>query len=105
MTAICHNKSFPSNIRERLADSAAVMSVYGIENPLEGEFLLTLFNHFEEKDLVHFAWGIGNLLENAESPIIERIWTRWLREYWRRRSEGIPKPISPGGRYDGALDS
>jgi hypothetical protein len=40
MTAICHTTSFPSNIRERLADSAAVMSVYGIENPLEGEFLL-----------------------------------------------------------------
>jgi hypothetical protein len=89
-----HIASFPKDMRNRLSDSAAVVVVYGIENPIESEFLTTAFQHFEEDDLIHFAWGIGNLLEKAEVSVIDRLWNGWLKEYWRRRSLGVPKPVS-----------
>lgn len=85
---------FPKEMRSKLSESAAVVVVYGIDQPLESEFFTTAFEHFEEGDLIPFAWGIGNLLETAEDSVVDRVWNGWLKEYWRRRSLGIPKPVS-----------
>jgi hypothetical protein len=77
-----------------LAESAAVVVFYGIEQPLDSAFFSAIFLHFEENDLLQFAWGIGNLLERAESSVIARVWNDWLKEYWRRRAMGLPKSVS-----------
>ncbi len=92
--ALRHISSFPKEMRSKLAENAAIVAMYGFENPLDTEFLITAFQHFEESDLLQFAWGIGNLLERAEVTVIDRVWNTWLKEYWRRRSLGLPKPIS-----------
>jgi len=92
--AVRHISVFPKEMRNRLSESVAVAIVYGIEIPFESGLFNTAFQHFEEGDLVQFAYGIGNLLENAESSVVNRVWNGWLKEYWRRRSLGLPKPVS-----------
>lgn len=92
--ALRHIAKFPKEMRSKLSESAAVVVFYGIDEPLESEFFTTAFEHFEEGDLIAFAWGIGNLLETAEDSVVDRVWNGWLKEYWRRRSLGLPKPVS-----------
>lgn len=91
--ALCHIASFPKTMRDRLAERASVVAMYGSKNPLDSEFLIAAFQHFEEPDLIQFACGIGNLLERAEGYVVDRVWNGWLKEYWRRRALGLPKPV------------
>src|SRR6185312_3379224 len=65
---------FRKEVRSRVAENAAVVVFYGIERPLESELLTTALEHFEEGDLIQFAWGINNLLEKAETVVVDRVW-------------------------------
>jgi Domain of unknown function (DUF4020)/SIR2-like domain len=92
--ALRHIGSFPKEMRNRLSQAAAGVVFYEIKSPIESEFLKTTFQHFEENDLIQFAWGIGDLLEKADMGVIDRVWNGWLKEYWYRRSLGLPRQVS-----------
>ena len=86
----------PDHLREAVANQAASLALFGIENPLADAWIMQVVVRLPEPDLERFASKVRQFLDESEPSTAERIWTRWLHQYWRARLLGTPKPLSAG---------
>ena len=84
----------PDRLPERAIEHLAGLCLYLIPNPLDGDWLFNVLHLLSEDRMGKFAATIDRFLSDSESDVNEKIWTRWLRDYWIARSQGIPKSLS-----------
>ena len=81
--------------RKRFLLYVASMMVYYVDDPLT-EWVPRLFKRLSEDGRAEFARHIGMHLERASPEVRSDCWTRWLRQYWRNRLNGVPVPLIQG---------
>ena len=77
---------------DRFIGAYAAMLAYYAPNPLE-TWIPELFEHCSDGDRRHFADVIRLYLADMTDAQQLEWWRRWLRDYWRNRSQGVPAPL------------
>lgn len=84
-----------SRLCERFINDIANIAVYSSRNLLQegwiGKFLKAV--NFEERK--RWAFHIGRILRSMEEEVAQKLWNRWLKDYWEQRITGIPLPLEP----------
>jgi len=88
-----HVEQFPERIREALVNHIAGLVLFGIENPLAKGWMTRIVQKLQDSDLEQLAHTIDRSLDRTDSEIAERVWERWLKEYWNLRLLGTPKRL------------
>lgn len=83
-----------SGIRKEFVNLYASMILYYVDDPLE-RWIPELFKYTNVNDMRSFAIKIENYLQKADSNLRSDCWNRWLKEYWQRRLDGVPKALEP----------
>ncbi|MDA2926861.1 DUF4020 domain-containing protein [Acidobacteria bacterium AH-259-G07] len=78
--------------RHRLAEHAAGIAVFWLEDPLQ-EWIPSFLQATEDEDRSDFAAFIGTFLENMETDARQKLWQRWLKLYWENRNQSLPVPL------------
>lgn len=84
-----------ANHRDRFAEFFAVMVVFYMDDPLK-EAIPAFFQGGEEEDWRNFARHIDHLLRGLSEEQQTEQWEKWLKSYWERRLQGIPKALTNG---------
>jgi hypothetical protein len=71
----------------------AGISLFRIENPLTGNWLLNLLNKLGDEDREQLAQSFDRFLTDATPAVAEGAYKRWFKKYWETRLLGIPKPL------------
>jgi hypothetical protein len=91
---ITHLEVFPKDIREHAIDDVAELALFQLDNPVASGWLWNVLHELSTDDISHLATRIDWLLKSTDSVLVERIWGRWLRDYWEKRLLGVPIPLS-----------
>ena len=83
-----------SKIRDRFVSLYSSMILYYVDDPLE-RWISELFKYANVNDMRSFAIKIENYLQKTDSNLRSDCWNRWLKEYWQRRLDGVPKALEP----------
>ena len=82
----------PSSHRHRFIGHYLTMVGYFVDDPLD-TWIPRLFDHGGDEIRKEFAAEIGDHVRTMDDSQIEQWWKRWLRDYWRGRLAGKPKPL------------
>ncbi len=98
----CMKSLFPNGFphggrfRDQFIRRYMVMVAYFVEEPI-ALWIPKFFAHADAEDRGRFAWHIGQHLKSMDDARQQEWWTRWLRQYWENRLQGIP-PGPPTAR-------
>lgn len=87
-------QNIPEKLWERMTLLLSSIAVYGSTNPLEDGWLAEFINKADEKARGNWTRHISHMLQEADENVITQVWNSWLNQYWQRRTEGYPKPLS-----------
>lgn len=96
-----YQDSFPllstklTDVHSRFLQHLAAIALYADVNPMETGWLRNLHLHTEQDIWVEFAKTFGRELKPLKPSAILKVWKTWLSEYWSRRIEGEPFPLTP----------
>jgi len=94
--AFSHLLSELRNERKRFVEHVAGISLFGMNDPLEENWLYDFLEKVEEEDRVSFASHLSNRLMTMEEETKSGLWKRWLKRYWLDRNQGVPLPLADG---------
>jgi hypothetical protein len=80
-------------VREALIHQVAGVALFRLENPLANDWFPNVLLQFEDKDLSQLAATIDRYLGDVETSITEKIWGKWLADYWKMRLTNKPKAV------------
>ena len=83
----------PEDIRQGLVNHIAGLALFRIDNPLADGWFMAIVKNLAEPDLERLAWTIDRSLDQTATETAEHVWTRWLKEYWKLRLLGTPRPL------------
>jgi hypothetical protein len=83
----------PEDVRQGLVNHIAGLALFRIDNPLANGWFMAIVKRMAEPDLERLAWTIDRFLDQTDTETAERVWTRWLNEYWNLRLLGTPRPL------------
>lgn len=92
--AISRLEVFPKKLRERAIDHIAGLALFRFEDPLTSGWLGKILPKLSTEDRDHLAHAVHHLLNDTDPHIAEKIWDRWLKNYWEMRLLGTPMPLS-----------
>jgi hypothetical protein len=84
----------PDDLRQHAISHVAGLALFLFDNPVASGWLTTTVAKLPQSDLDHFASEIDRLLDDTAPTVAEKIWDRWLKDYWEMRLLGKPKPLS-----------
>lgn len=70
------------------------LALFHFENPVASGWLTKTVAKLPQSDLDRLTSEIGRLLDDTAPTVAEKIWDRWLKDYWEMRLLGKPKPLS-----------
>ena len=104
-------KTFPQlstklpSMRTKFCRHLASIAINSSSNPIEEDDWLWKF--LSENDLEsHAKWAaeVGSLLlYSLDEETIKDLWGRWMADYWSKRTEGVPRPLSLGEKKEMVL--
>jgi len=84
------------NVREDFCEHLALCALSGMTNPVTEGWLGEFIAEAELQDRITWARKITRKLWQRAFPVsVKEVWELWMREYWRQRIQGIPKPLDP----------
>jgi len=83
----------PEDIRQGLVNQIAGLALFRMDNPLADGWFTTMVQKLDRPDLERLSWTIDRLLDQTDTETCERVWTHWLKEYWKLRLLGTPRPL------------
>jgi hypothetical protein len=86
----------PEASMHALGPQLAILAVLVVDDPLNQEMLSRCIRPLPDDVLETFARTISQILRGLKRDAAESIWRRWLLEYLRQRSLGLPKPLTAG---------
>ena len=81
-------------VRNLMVEHVVFICIFGMNDPLGNGWLADFLNSAETEDRTSFASQFGQSLMNMQDDTKKALWNRWLREYWERRNQGVPVPLS-----------
>ena len=87
-------RSEPKPVRDLLVEHVVIICIFGMNDPLGNGWLADFLNSAETEDRTSFASQFGQCLMNMQDDAKKALWDRWLKEYWERRNQGVPVPLS-----------
>jgi uncharacterized protein DUF4020 len=84
--------------RDDLAARLAGVTLYSSADPWHGGSLERFIVAADSETLVAWAAALGRQLRELSPEAATLAWTRWMRDYWRERLTGVPRPFSDGER-------
>lgn len=81
--------------REHLIYHIAGIALFRLENPLLNNWLPNQVQKLDDDERIQLAAAIDRSLGEIDVSIAEKIWERWLAEYWKMRALNTPKPLLP----------
>ena len=78
---------------DRFVEIYAAAVFFYADDPLR-EWIPAFFEEPSEEGRRYFAFYIGGYLRAADETQQRDCWKRWLGSYWKRRLNGIPKPLN-----------
>lgn len=82
--------------RRELGRHLATVAVLALQNPLDRSILPRCVRPLPADVLESFAITVSQRLREMTQDDAQAVWRRWLLEYLRERSLGLPKPWTPG---------
>jgi hypothetical protein len=70
------------------------LALFCFSDPVSSGWLTKTVAKLPQSDLDHFTSEIDRLLDDTGPVVAEKIWDRWLKNYWEMRLQGIPRPLS-----------
>lgn len=92
---IMRNAQMSDRVRETLVRQIAGVALFRIENPLADSWLPNVIQKLQDKELKELTWTIGRYLGDVETAVSEKIWEKWLADYWKMRLLNTPKSLLP----------
>jgi hypothetical protein len=84
---------FPERYQEAFVEHIASIAVFGIADPLKGNWLGYFISGFSQSLRAHFAKTLRETLEGMEPAPAVGLWNRWLCHYWTGRIAAKPVPL------------
>lgn len=72
----------------------ASIAVRSSIDPIQSGWLDKFIENVDEKTRKKWAAEVTNQLTSLPQEAIKEIWDKWIRNYWSRRIDGIPVPLS-----------
>ncbi len=86
---------FDGHRREVFINAYIKMLAYFVDEPLE-VWIPRLFDYAGEEDRNYFATQIHQSLLHMNEEGQREWWSRWLKQYWENRLQGIPRQLDSG---------
>ena len=84
----------PPGIKEGILQHAATLALFGSSDPVHDGWLDEMIRLVDEDSLRQFAWDIQSGLDGLSDSEVKSLWNRWLKTYWRKRIQGMPRPLT-----------
>lgn len=88
-----HFESWLQHRRERLAAQLAQIALYAALDPWNAGWLRTFVARCDLQTRVAWAKDMEDELSQLDEEGARRVWARWIADYWRERSQGVPLPF------------
>ena len=72
----------------RYVEAYTGITAFHVEDPLDA-WIIEFFRSTKSEDRLHFAQGIGQVLECMDDDGQRSLWDSWLKCYWELRSMGF----------------
>jgi hypothetical protein len=84
-----------SELKESFLAHLAIVALYSSKSPLQAGWLARFLQNCSDDDLAAWTRVLGHQLRQMSSDSRTEAWRSWLADYWRVRTSGRPRAISP----------
>ena len=93
LDSVTHASTFSDDMRRRLAEHLAAVSLYAERDP--ATWVARFTRAAPEEVRVEWVDRVAWMLERLDPEARERQWGRWMRQYWKDRLASVPLELTP----------